>query len=189
MPIAGTSMRGWHALKPVWIGRCRRRTRTNGIGMSRIFADRNARPCDLFRRDFPAWPCNVPNSARCIRCPSPRRRREAGMYGAATDCASPTSGRIGKNLCCVPANCEKTDAVSAALPPRSLTSLASSSRRGGQGPHRSHPDRPRGRAGRHGRKRAADSRLPVRAENTRRARSDPAASRHAASAVSSRARS
>ena len=52
------------------------------------------------------------------------------------DCASPTWGRIGKNLCCVSANCAKTDAFSTALRP--LPSSESSSRRDGQGPHRSH---------------------------------------------------
>ena len=37
--------------------------------------------------------------------------REAGLYGAATDCASPTRGRIGENSWCVPANGAKTDAI------------------------------------------------------------------------------
>lgn len=62
----------------------------------RSFADRNTRPCDLFRRDCPALRVSFPEFPHDA-CPdsSPRRRRKAGMYGAATDCASPTWGRIG----------------------------------------------------------------------------------------------
>ena len=37
--------------------------------------------------------------------------REAGLYGAAMDCASPTRGRIGENSWRVPANGAKTDAI------------------------------------------------------------------------------
>ena len=37
--------------------------------------------------------------------------REAGLYGAATDCASPTRGSIGENSWRVPANGAKTDAI------------------------------------------------------------------------------
>ena len=50
----------------------------------------------------------------------PRRRRQTGLYGPAGNCASPTWGRIGKNLRCVSTNCAKTDAVSAAPRPRRL---------------------------------------------------------------------
>ncbi len=42
---------------------------------------------------------------------------EAGVYGAATDCASPTWGRIGKNLRCVSAICTKTHPFGAAVRP------------------------------------------------------------------------
>ncbi len=38
--------------------------------------------------------------------------RETGVYGAATDCASPTLGRSWKNSCRISANCAKTDAFS-----------------------------------------------------------------------------
>ena len=38
--------------------------------------------------------------------------REAGVYGAATDCASPTLGRSGKNSCRISANCAKIDTFS-----------------------------------------------------------------------------
>ena len=61
------------------------------------------------------------------RDPSPRRRRETGLYGAAGTGAPPTSGRTGKNLRRGSANCAKTDAVSTA--PRRLPSSAAGSRR------------------------------------------------------------
>ena len=62
MPIAGTSMRAQHAVKPEWTGRCRRRTRTVALACRGSLADRDTRPCDLFRRNYPAWDCFVPNS-------------------------------------------------------------------------------------------------------------------------------
>ena len=62
--------------------------------------------------------------------PVPCRRRGAEMYGLATDRASPTWGRTGKNLC-VSAKRAKTDAFSAA--PWPLPPSAPSSRRDGQG--------------------------------------------------------
>ena len=48
----------------------------------------------------------------------PLHRREAGMYGTARNRASPTWGRIKKELRCVSANCAKMDAFSAAVPQR-----------------------------------------------------------------------
>ena len=36
--------------------------------------------------------------------------RDAGVYGAATECASPTWGRIGRKLRCVSAKCAETGA-------------------------------------------------------------------------------
>ena len=41
--------------------------------------------------------------------------RDAGVYGAATDRASPTWGRTGKNSCWSSANCAKSEAFGATL--------------------------------------------------------------------------
>ena len=84
----------------------------------RPFADRDARPCDRFRRSLPASRMSLrefPHEASPD--PSPRRRREAEMYDAATDRASPTWGRNGGNLRWACANCAKTYASGTAPPP------------------------------------------------------------------------
>lgn len=63
-------MRGRHAVKPAWMGKCRRGTRTIPPAGRRSFADREPRRRNLFRQDFPAWLCTVPSP----RTPHPRVR-------------------------------------------------------------------------------------------------------------------
>ena len=58
--------------KPAPIGKCCRRTTAIAWAYRRSFANRDARPRDLFGRDFPAWVCNVPNSCTTHRRIHPR---------------------------------------------------------------------------------------------------------------------
>ena len=70
MPVAGSFMRGRHALKPAWTGKRRRRTRTIAPACRGSPADRDSRPRASSRRDCPAWACNVPDS-RTTHPPAP----------------------------------------------------------------------------------------------------------------------
>ena len=55
-------MRWRHAVESAWTGKHSRRTGTMAPAGRGSLADRDARPCASFRRNFPAWLCNVPNS-------------------------------------------------------------------------------------------------------------------------------
>ena len=92
MPVAGTFMRGRHALKPARIGKRRRRTGTADSACRRVFADRDMRPCDRFRPEFPAQ-----------RIPDPSRNADASP-----DCTAPPGiarpqpgGEQGRNCAAV----------------------------------------------------------------------------------------
>ena len=71
----------------------------DGASTSNVARPPDERLCDLLRRDCSEWACNVPYSPHAVSVdPSPQLRRETGLYGAAGNCASPTWGRIVKNL-------------------------------------------------------------------------------------------
>ncbi len=109
-------MRRRHAPKPAWIGERHRRTRTMAPACRGSFADREARPRGASRRGSPAWLFNVPSS----RTAHPRSRARA--VDARPDCmappaiARPQAGGNREKSCCLPANCMKTNAFSAATP-------------------------------------------------------------------------
>lgn len=99
MPVAGTFMRGRHALKPAGTARRRRRTGAMASRCQRSFADRDTGPCDLLRGNLPAWVSNVPDSSTThprIRLHRADARPNCRALPGAR--ASPTWGRIGKNL-------------------------------------------------------------------------------------------
>ena len=92
-------MRGRHALKPAGTARRRRRTGAMASRCRRSFADRGTRPCDLLRRNLPAWVCNVPDSPTTHpRTRLHRANARANCRALPGDRASPTWGKIGRNL-------------------------------------------------------------------------------------------
>ena len=135
------------------------------IGLSKILRRSRHVPPGLSRMDVrrPAFPQQAsPN-------PSPRRRRENGLYGAATDRASPTWGRIGEEIVLRCGECRED---------RCRQRRPAGLRR------RQHPapgGAVRGRTGRTGcahaggagKERTANSAVRGQAENVRRAHSEP----------------
>ena len=97
MPVAGTFMRCPHALKPAWTARRRRQTGAMASQCRRSFADRDTGPCDLLRRDLPAWVCNVPDSPT-THPPIRLHRADArpNCRALPEDRASPTWGESGR---------------------------------------------------------------------------------------------